>query len=54
MTEGAAPEIKLERLHYGKLAAGADSSIPADEGYGVTRRSLGLDPALDVPFRRRV
>ena len=47
VTEGAAREIKLERLHYGKLAAGADLSIPADEGYGVTRRSLGLDPAFD-------
>ena len=47
VTEGAAREIKLERLHYGKLAAGADLSIPADEGYGVTRRSLGLDPTLD-------
>ena len=44
---GGRAEIVLERLHYGKLAAGADLSIPADEGYGVTRRSLGLDPAFD-------
>ncbi len=44
---GRPAEIVLERLHYGKLAAGADLSIPADEGYGVTRRSLGLDPAFD-------
>ena len=44
---GGLAEIVLERLHYGKLAAGADLSIPADEGYGVTRRSLGLDPAFD-------
>ena len=44
---GGPAEIVLERLHYGKLAAGADLSIPADEGYGVTRRSSGLDPAFD-------
>ncbi|MGA8169815.1 MAG: hypothetical protein WB816_03100, partial [Methylocystis sp.] len=45
---GGPAEILLERLHYGKLAAGADLSIPADEGYGVTRRGAGLDPALDA------
>jgi len=44
---GGPAEIVLERLHYGKLAAGADLSIPADEGYCVTRRSSGLDPAFD-------
>ena len=50
---GGLAEIVLERLHYGKLAAGADLSIPADEGYGVTRRSSGLDPAFDGALRRR-
>ncbi len=37
----------LELLHYGKLAHGADLAIPADEGYGVTRRGRALDPGLD-------
>lgn len=40
-------EVVLERLHYGKLAHGVDLAIPADEGYGVTRRGRALDPALD-------
>lgn len=43
----AAIEIRVERLHYGKLAVGEDLRIPASEGYGVTRRSAGLDPARD-------
>jgi hypothetical protein len=42
-----ATEILLERLHYGKLAEGRELSIPANEGYGVTRRSRGLAPDLD-------
>ncbi len=41
-------EICLERLHYGKLACGPGLSIPAREGYGVTRRSRGLDPSCDA------
>jgi hypothetical protein len=45
--EPATIEIRLERLHYGKLAIGEDLRIPASEGYGVTRRSHGLDPARD-------
>ncbi len=44
--EGA-NEILLERLHYGKLASGADLSISAREGYGVTRRSRGLNSSFD-------
>ncbi len=44
--EGA-NEILLERLHYGKLARGADLSISVREGYGVTRRSRGLNPSFD-------
>jgi hypothetical protein len=39
-------DLFLERLNYGKLAA-ADARIPPAQGYGVTRRSLGLDPAHD-------
>lgn len=40
-------EIPIERLHYGKLAAGVARRIPASAGYDVTRRSRGLDSACD-------
>ncbi len=43
-------EILIERLHYGKLAVGAELRIPASEGFGVTRRSRGLDPSCDGEF----
>jgi hypothetical protein len=43
-----AEEIRLERLHYGKLASGPELSISPRQGYGVTRRSLGLDPSCDA------
>lgn len=40
-------EIQIERMHYGKLAAGAARRIPPSAGYDVTRRSRGLDSAHD-------
>lgn len=40
-------EFFIERLNYGKLAIDDDFRIPSSEGYGVTRRSRGLDPARD-------
>ena len=40
-------EVSLERLHYGKLAAGAALSVPAAAGYGVTLRSCNLRPSDD-------
>jgi len=43
-------DIHIERLNYGKLAEGAGRRIPSSEGYGVTRRSRGLDPAFDRAF----
>jgi hypothetical protein len=43
-------DIHIERLHYGKLAEGEERRIPSSEGYGVTRRSRGLDPAFDRAF----
>lgn len=45
--DGQGIEIRLERLHYGKLAVDDDLRIPPSEGYGVTRRSRGLDAARD-------
>lgn len=39
--------IAIRRLHYGKLVDPATGAVPAEAGYGVTRRSLDLDPALD-------
>ncbi len=53
MTTGAsrngdeASIISFHRLHYGKLAEGADRRIPPSSGYAVTRRSRGLGPAWD-------
>jgi hypothetical protein len=41
--------LSFHRLHYGKLAEGADRRVPASAGYAITRRSQGLDPAWD-PF----
>jgi hypothetical protein len=41
-------EMRLERINYGKLASGPALSISPREGYGVTRRSRGLDPAWDA------
>lgn len=41
--------ISFHRLHYGKLAEGADGRVPPAAGYAITRRSAGLDPAWD-PF----
>jgi hypothetical protein len=43
-------DIHIERLNYGKLAEGEERRIPSSEGYGVTRRSRGLDPRLDRAF----
>ncbi len=43
-------EIVIERLHYGKLAVGEELRIPPSEGFGVTRRSRGLDPSFDSDF----
>jgi hypothetical protein len=43
-------EISIELLNYGKLAAGEELRIPPSEGFGVTRRSLGLDPSCDRDF----
>ncbi len=39
--------IVIRRLHYGKLVDAATGAVPAQAGYGVTRRSQDLDPALD-------
>lgn len=39
--------VTFHRLHYGKLAEGAERRVPASAGYAVTRRSAGLDPAWD-------
>lgn len=44
---GDEAEFSIERLNYGKLAIDDDLRIPSTEGYGVTRRSRGLDPARD-------
>jgi hypothetical protein len=41
-------EMRLERINYGKLASGPGLSISPREGYGVTRRSRGLDPDWDA------
>ncbi len=41
--------LSFHRLHYGKLAEGAERRVPASAGYAITRRSQGLDPAWD-PF----
>ena len=46
----AGADVLIERLNYGKLAAGEDMRIPPSEGFGVTRRSLGLDPSCDRDF----
>lgn len=51
MTEknSIAPEasIDVRRLHYGKLVDQRTGAVPAQSGYGVTRRSRHLDPSLD-------
>ncbi len=39
--------LTFHRLHYGKLAEGAERRVSASAGYAVTRRSAGLDPAWD-------
>jgi hypothetical protein len=44
--DGAAV-ISFLRLHYGKLAEGAERRVPPSAGYAVTRRSRGLDPAVE-------
>lgn len=40
-------EISFQRLHYGKLVSGRGPHAPARSGYGITRRTSGLDPAAD-------
>ena len=39
--------LDIRRLHYGKLVDGATGVVPPQIGYGVTRRSHDLDPALE-------
>jgi hypothetical protein len=55
VNEDATVEISVEQLNYGKLAiAGKSLRIPTSEGYGVTRRSRGLDESRDnslLPLR---
>jgi hypothetical protein len=43
--------VDIEHLHYGKLVYGEEGRVPSSEGYGVTRRSRGLDPSGDFAFR---
>ena len=40
-------EISFQRLHYGKLVSGRGPRAPASSGYGITRRTQGLDPSTD-------
>ena len=40
-------EISFQRLHYGKLVSGRAPHAPARSGYGITRRTGGLDPISD-------
>lgn len=39
--------LAIRRLHYGKLVDAATGVVPPQSGYGVTRRSRDLDPALE-------
>jgi hypothetical protein len=50
----ATVEISVEQLNYGKLAVADSLRIPSSEGFGVTRRSRGLDESQDnalLPLR---
>lgn len=41
--ESDSAEVFFQRLHYGKLVSGRAQSVPANEGYGITRRTGGLE-----------
>lgn len=49
LDHSSAPQatLAIRRLHYGKLVDGATGVVPPQIGYGVTRRSRDLDPALE-------
>src|SRR2546423_14116039 len=42
--------IEIEHLNYGKLTVGDNRRVPSSEGYGVTRRSQGLEHIPDSNF----
>jgi predicted flap endonuclease-1-like 5' DNA nuclease len=43
-------QIAIDHLNYGKLAVGDNLRVPSSEGYGVTRRSKGLNGTPDTNF----
>jgi hypothetical protein len=45
-TLSSQPSVVVEHLNYGKLVAN-DDRVPASQGFGVTRRSNGLDASDD-------